>query len=311
MASAWEDFESPDSRPKEKHTPPIETVTKDLESDTSKGCDWGFTRPDCEPGSPQPSSECSQFITLYEQYLSDKQSLDHRTKNHHLYANNPSKALREWFENEGHDYSHKLEQTCDSQFKCSIDVPVGEQDFTFESEIQPKKQIAIDEVCLTVCKLLDECDLFKSWQQDQGSKDPDRKRRIDEANKEDDIELDNTKLTTTSSHEPKHKKTSLESLKTKWTQLNMSILGLKAKLVKLDLSVSKRPKRGNDDNRDEATGESDDDDEDPLDAFMSNLDKKTELTLDDKIEKSRIKSQICALEREQDEISELINEINS
>lgn len=305
MSSAclgWDDFEDPASVQEDK-PPPVRSVAEDTtDSNTKEDCNWGFNGPDRESCQAQLDSENSKFINFYEQYLSDKQSLDRKTKNHHFYANNPSKALREWFENEGHEYSHKLEQTRDSQYKCSIDVPVGDQDFTFDSEPHHKKQSAIDEVCLAACKLLDDSDLLRSWPQDNGVKDLDRKRRIDEANKEDDIELDNTKCT--SSQEPKSKRTTQESLKSKWTELNMTILSLKAKLVKLDLSVSKQ-KKGSKDNEESS------DEEDPLDAFMSNLDKKTGLTLDEKIEKSRLKSKIADLEREQEEISEMINETNT
>lgn len=300
MASSWEDFENPNTKLTEKLA--VSSVApEEADSTTSKHCDWGFKKPDCESDPAQPSSESSKFINLYEQYLSDKQSLNSRTKNHHLYVNNPSRALHEWFDTEGHDYSHRLEQVRDSLYRCSVEVPVDDQDFTFTSETHPKRQTAVDEVCLAACKILDECDLLKSWQQDHVVNDLERKRRIDEANKEDDIELDNTRLEI--SNEPKRKRNTLESLKTKWSQLNITILGLKAKLVKLDLSVSKK----NDDNN----GGTESDEEDPLDAFMSNLDKKTGLTLNDKIEKSRLKSQISTLEREQEEIGETINELTT
>ncbi|CAA3018598.1 Hypothetical predicted protein [Olea europaea subsp. europaea] len=127
-----------------------------------------------------------------------------------------------------------------------------------------------------------------------------------------------------------------ESLTARWQELNMSILKEKARLVKLDLSVAKPRQQSCDkrkremvsDNSPETRGDeaehnesesnangpkegeenSDEEEEeaDPLDKFMSTLETKTKLSMDDKIEKSRIKSQIASLEREQCECARLI-----
>lgn len=96
----------------------------------------------------------------------------------------------------------------------------------------------------------------------------------------------------------------------------MSILQSKAKLVKLDLSVTTKRQQhtkpdsqgaNNDASGNDASKDTEDNDEiDPLDEFMSSLDTKTKLSMDDKIEKSRLKTQIAEYERQQEEVARLL-----
>lgn len=319
----------------------------DETSEDGAGCDWGFSRQDAHKASDGVNvgldSDSSKFIPIYESYLADKQSVlgGQQTKNSSTYSNNPQKSLREWFENEGHEFEVKVDQPREGQYICSLDLPIDDHDFSLTSEVHGKKQDAIDEICLVACRMLDQCELLYSWQFGANKESQsDRKRRIDEANKEDDIEFDSTKRQCHHSSPTSDRKTTsvpmvntYESLMAKWNQLNMSILQLKAKLVKLDLSVTKaaarvvhKPKQNtsssinehpqgttsasepNDINDDENDSKDDNDDDeiDPLDEYMSTLETKTKLSMDEKIEKSRIKSQIQAYEREQSSLTRMI-----
>lgn len=317
--SYWDDFEG--SKKEERHNKSQADIAgrDDSKHDDKVSCDWGFRSGiDNRDDATEPSAEnsnLSKFIELYECYLEDKHSIKKNTKNQSTYANNPQKTLQEWFDNEGHEFSIKIEQPRANQYVCSIDIPVEDQDFTITSECHNKKQEATDEVCLAACMMLDECQLLYAWQLGASSskEDLDRKRRFDEANKEDDIELDQTSTKRLcDSQKISSKVNTYESLLAKWNELNFSILKLKAELVKLDLSVVKQAekptKKSNSPTKDtcEDGGDDDEDEIDPLDEYMSSLETKTKLSVDEKIKKSRIKTQIASYEREQAEVSRLI-----
>lgn len=309
MSSGWDDFK--DSSTVERKTKKSENEGEKVENpEDGAGCDWGFNGQNSHVnGEGELASDSNKFIPVYERYLQDKQSFNQNTKNHAMYSNNPQKVLREWFDSEGNEFAVKTDQLRETQYVCSLDLPLDDQDFTLTSEVREKEQDAVDEVCSIACRLLDESELLFTWQSDT-KEDLDKKRRLFEASKDDDIELDSTNI-------KRHRSSGLrevntyESLLAKWNELNMSILQLKAKLVKLDLSVTqqRKPVRGSDSKTQgsiEAEEGSDGDELDPLDEFMSNLETKTKLSIDEKIEKSRIKTQIAAYEREQDELSRLI-----
>lgn len=342
MSSAWGDF---DDIPKHTNKQvrlvrgPQGSSTRERahsdKQDEKEDCDWGFGSEDTNDDiQNEADSDSSKFIPIYERYLQDKQSIVLKTQNFKTFANDPQKALREWFENEGHEFGMRIDQPGENQFVCKLDLPIGEHDFTITSEIHNKRKDAIDEVCLASCRMLDDCQLLYPWQTSTTSnkEDSDKRKLINEANKEDDIEFDRTisskrhcnSTTTSAQHSAEPKRASnnvntYESLMARWNELNMSILRLKAELVKLDLSVSKggggnQVKQITIEKSDSVapnshgtnmTGELDDE-VDPLDEYMSNLETKTRLSMDEKIEKSRLKSQISAYEREQSEVSRLI-----
>lgn len=251
------------------------------------------------------------FIQTYQHYLDDTSVVERGSTNAEKYKNNSQKVLNEWFESEGYELNIKTEQLGSNKFSASIDLTVCDKDFSIVSEVHDKKQAAIDEACKRSCWILDESgQLFRS---NEPSRE-DRKRLFDEANKEDDIVYDNTLSTKRQrgnletdrdevgqSATAKPKVNTYESLMADWNRLNMSILQMKAKLVKLDVSLDA------DKNQRVEVDNEDDDDVDPLDAYMTSLDeKKKKPTLDDKIEKSRLKTHISALQREQAQISKLI-----
>lgn len=337
-STGWDDFKSPPERAVADRLEQDNDSAEPKKEDRS-ACDWGFsgvpdTRADNSETTTDNSSK-SKFIAIYERYLENKSSIDQHTKNSSTFRSNPQKALRDWFENEGHEFSVGTEQSRTNQYVCSIDLPIDDQDFNITSECHNRKQDAIDEICLVACRMLDECQLLYFWQSGTTSlrEDLDRKRRLDEANKEDDIELDQTRT----KHHCGTLKSRLnsnvytyESLLEKWNELNMCILKLKAELVKLDLSVTKQASsnkstakteslgnktrdvggkhtpNANADEEENSEGDDDSDEIDPLDEYMSSLETKTKLNMDEKIEKSRIKSQIAAYEREQSEVSRFI-----
>jgi len=318
MSEAWDDFREPsrDTGPKDRS----ESARKDdTGKDSQDVCDWGFSRKETQVEDGEvadPSSDSYKFVPVYEKYLEDKQSFSCETKNYNMYRSNPERAMREWFDNEGHEFELKIDHPRENQFYCTISLPIDEHDFVLTSEAHDRKQGAIDETCMTACKLLDSCQLLYSWQSAaiSSKESAEKKQRLAEANREDDIELDrtNSKRHCDSSSGGNQKATlnkinTYETLMTKWNDLNMSILQLKAKLVKLDLRVTK----GNQESLEAEKGidscdGSSDKEVDPLDEFMSTLENKTMLTMDEKIEKSRIKTQIASHEREQSEISRLI-----
>lgn len=338
MSSSWDDFEGSkkDEKPREHSKGIVER--NEVQEDDRTGCDWGFKRghdTGDETGElTEDSSNLTRFIEIYEAFLEDRHSLNSNTKNHSTYGGNPQKALQEWFDNESHELSIKTEQPRANQYISSLDLPIEDQDFTITSECHNRKQEAIDEVCLTACRMLDECGLLCAWQLGAVSskEDLDRKRRLDEANKEDDIELDQTctkrhcdSVKSMSTKLPS-KVNTYESLLAKWNELNFSILKLKAELVKLDLSVAEQTDKQrkskttlkspgiitdvDDKHKTNSANTGDtneeDDEVDPLDEYMSSLETKTKLSQDEKIKKSRIKSQIVAYEREQAEVSRFI-----
>lgn len=335
MSSSWDDFEGSkkDERPKDRIQGIVER--NEPQEDDRTGCDWGLrsghgTGDDIGEIAVE-SSSLSKFIEIYEAYLEDRHSINSQTKNHSSYEGNPQKALQEWFDNEGQELLIKTEQPRANQYTSSLDLPVEDQDFTITSECHSRKQEAIDEVCLTACRMLDECGLLCSWQSGTVplKEDLDRKRRLDKANKEDDIELDQTctkrhcdSVKSVSAKLPS-KVNTYESLLAKWNELNFSILKLKAELVKLDLSVAEQTDKQKKDrttvkspgiitdvvdehktNTGDTNGE--DDEIDPLDEYMLSLETKIKPSRDEKIKKSRIKSQIVAYEREQAEVSRFI-----
>lgn len=348
MSSAWDDFVRPpddtqtrrvgrEAQDKLKGAPDEEEGEEEQEEEADgqeTGCNWGQHEVNDRPsaiaqyGKPKDDeSNCPGFISLYEQYLSSKKSIPQQTKNYKAYSKNPQKYLRDWFDNEGHDEMKlSTDQPSENQYICTVELPIDEHDFTLTSELHPRKKDAADEVCLDACRLLDSCQLlltstFSSSNQFDGDEgeDHNRKRRIDEANKEDDIEFDGTTTWKRHRNEPatsdNNKVNTYESLLARWRAVNMSILQLKAKLVKLDLSVTKQklpgPPGGKEsvrgDNRDNNASDGDSEDEtDPLDEFMSNLETKTALSMDDKIEKSRLRTQIATQEREQSRLARMI-----
>lgn len=262
-------------------------------------------------------SESSAFIPIYEQYLSDKTIIERPSQHSDKFKNNAQKALKEWFENEGLEFKIKEDQPGAGKFTATIDLPVDEHEFEVSSELHDKKQTAIDEVCLHACWLLDESGLLYNWLSD-AQNEIDRRRRIGEAIREDDIEYDNTvsrkrqRETSESDYQDtdqqdrsKPKVNTYDSLMADWNKLNMSILKLKAELVKLDVELANGktiPRDINDEKANEG-----EDEIDPLDAYMSSLEEqKRKPSLDDKIEKSRLKTQISSLEREQARVSKLI-----
>lgn len=348
MSGDWGDFDTSSKCNKRKRDvrPDKEDSGGTKEAKKPSTCDWGFGRqysqaPDEESNdlttNPEFTSDSSKFALSYEKYLEDKSAFTkHKTKNLHMYQNNPDKALHEWFDNEGNEFSLKVDQLNDDKFVCRLDIPLDDQDFSLTSEVHNRKRDAVEQICLTACKLLDDCDLLYSWQsasnkQQQHDDDvrdlAEKKRLLMEANKEDDIELDSTNLERHGDSSSMSKSfgsnstnslNTYESLMAKWNELSMLILQSKAKLVKLDLSVAQHqqqqekqppPSKCNnvdDDNEEIANDDSVDDEVDPLDEFMSTLNTKTKLSMDDKIEKSRIRSQIVSYEREQSELSQLI-----
>lgn len=338
---SWDDFE----RPQQQKSKSQEHNDEDLIEEKSgkkqtelAGCDWGFSRQynkddkSADQEAAVDDSGLARFIPIYEKYLSDKKSFK-ETTNSGSYVQDPQKAIREWFNIEGHDFSPVINKPRDGGYTCALDLPIEDQDFALSSTIHTKKQIAIDEVCLTACRLLDACQLLYPDQADSiptKEETADKKRRIDEAIKEDDIELDNTskkhcdlsdssrRLNENKSKAPKVN--TYESLLSKWNELNMSILQLKAKLVKLDLSITQHAQSQNTGNSSAKSvssssksrssecevGDDDIDEIDPLDEYMSSLETKSKLSMDEKIEKSRLKTQIAAYEREQSEVSRLL-----
>uniref|UniRef100_A0A6G1SMH4 Kanadaptin n=1 Tax=Aceria tosichella TaxID=561515 RepID=A0A6G1SMH4_9ACAR len=337
----WADFEEPASSKLTKK----EESNSPTEPSPDGGCDWGRGN----DGEPAESADCqgtssttAKFIELYESYLNDKKSLAQQTSNYKTYMRNPQKELREWFDSEGHEFKLDVDESAPGQFVCSIDVPIDDQDFTLTSEIHSKRSTATEEVCLDACRMLDHCQLLYGEHGGQiGGQEAEeelaRKRRITEANKEDDIVFDKTNdakrccLTTTNFSHPdgsssnatyrlgplNNNVNTYDSLMTRWTALNMSILQSKAKLVKLDLSVTTKRQQNtratdsqgadNDASGNDASKDTEDNDEiDPLDEFMSSLDTKTKLSMDDKIEKSRLKTQIAEYERQQEEVARLL-----
>lgn len=339
MSSNWDDFSDiKGDKHKECHRAikgpqrgPVRETDDDKKADQNDtertGCSWGFDGDLDDVNHDEPESDTNKFIPIYERYLQDKKSVSSKTQNSNLFSNDPQKALLEWFENEGHEFSIETDQVKDNKFVCRLDIPVGEHDFTLTSDIHNKKKDAIDEICSYGCRMLDESQLLYSSLTATTKEDIDRRKRFSEANKEDDIELDHTmkkhctnlntsdRLSAGGNATSKNVNT-YESLMARWTGVNMSILRAKAELSKLDLSVTKcdktNPLERLTDAKDKPVSskpddDHDDDDEvDPLDEFMSSLEKKTKLSMDDKIEKSRLKSQIASYEREQSELSRLI-----
>lgn len=340
MSSSWDDFEESTKEKKLRDRSACNNKERDTKEDDGTGCDWGFdgnqeTRDDNGELAVE-NSNLSKFIELYECYLEDKHSINSNTKNFSTYGNNPQKALQEWFDNEGHEFQIKIKQPKANQYVGCLDLPIEDQDFSINSECHSKRQDATDEVCLLACRMLDECQLLYSWQSSAASfqDHSDRKRRADDANKEDDIELDQTctkrhcDLQKSVSSKLASKVNTYESLMVRWNELNFSIVKLKAELVKLDLSVAKQTnkrkksatthgsqgieadidgnQKTNSDTTNSGETEEEDDEIDPLDEYMSSLETKTKLTMDEKIHKSRIKTQIAAYEREQAEVSRFI-----
>lgn len=356
MPGDWDDFDKPAGYNKRKRDvkPEKDIIESNKEAKTSSTCDWGFGRQynqvsDEESNDLDVIPDSRKFASIYEKYLENKSSFSNfKTKNLYKYQNNPEKTLKEWFDIEGHNFEFKTEQPSDNQYICTIDIPIDDQDFTISSEIHSRKRDAVEQICLTACKLLDDCALLYSWQSTNSKQRQDddeeenagylleKRRLLMEANKEDDIELDSTSLKFHAHSGPVSESigsnlangvNTYESLMAKWNELNMLILQLKAKLVKLDLSVTQKrtqqqqqsstnktisekevkDKSNNvDDDSREVVNDNADDEIDPLDEYMSTLNTKTKLSMDEKIEKSRIKSQIVSYEREQTEVSRLI-----
>lgn len=342
MSEGWDDFADPidkkqasrrtDNRLKVESEEPSESKQDD-QSET--GCSWGQ-----EERSDRPTAaakygnknlqdddvESANFINLYEQYVSDRELIPKQTKKFKGYSKNAQQYLRDWFEYEGHgELKPELKSTNLNEFMCSIVLPVDGDHFPLTSKLHQTKKNAIDEVCLDACRLLDACGMlttFSDYKNEDEGEDLERKRRIAEANKEDDIEFDSAATTKRHCVESgiggnrevhstnlkaggRSNVNTYDSLMAQWSAVNMSILQLKAKLVKLDLSVTKanaKPvKKSQGDTYDEEDSEID-----PLDQFMSNLETKTALSMDEKIEKSRLKLQIATQEKEQSKLAKMI-----
>lgn len=364
-ASNWDDFHDPpiprgltgQFRSKATHIETNSNAKHHAAHEEERSCDWGMSSGGCYEGDGNTDNQVDEendnielvnFIKTYERYLEDKQSIVRQTRNCKTFTNNPQKALREWFTNEGHDFKTTVEHLAsEKKFIAKLDLPVFDQDFELTSEPHETKQEATDEICLDACRMLDDCQLLCPWQSEtSGTKVADRKRRLrhNESDDDDEEEDDDYEAEENAcgghSHKKQHsgprestgvaKVNTYESLMAKWSAMSMSILQLKAKLVKLDVSLAKTKSHGaprdgesetnspssNSGNKNSskfelaaAAAEEDEDELDPLDEFMSNLDTsaKRGTSMEDKIEKSRIKSQISALEREQAEVSRLID----
>lgn len=339
MSGNWDDFDdsfktSSEPKTSEANSGLQKQVAESSRSDENASCQWGFRSgpgncvlndEDADGDNDCSNSDTKAMIVVYEKYLDDKQSfLSNRTSNHSKYVNNAQKLLQEWFEREGHEYDVETDSHNQTQFICSLRLPIGDQDFEVTSDASSTKKAAQDEITLTACKLLDEVGLLFPWQADKDI-DAGRKQRLMDARKEDDIEFEDTHVSkkyhldgqvgcaSTASRGANNKREvdTYESLMAKWSQTNLAILKLKAELVKINMSVkcakySQEERLSGAEGANQAMDAEGEDEIDPLDAYMLSLDKKTKLSIDDKIEKSRIKSDIQMYQREQERLGRLI-----
>lgn len=288
-----------------RHRDDTAIATKSKAEDEDEGCNWGFSNDVMTNDHLQAGSDADKFIAAYEEYLRNNKSAPGSTPNESVYSQNAQKSLEEWFVNEGHKFEPTVVQQED-EFICHIELPLEDQDFEIHSEAKTKRKDAILDVCLKACKLLDSANILYPWQQ---TKDPDgklKRKQLAESQFEDDCEYDDTAETQVKQARKMQKREdghsnkvdTYDSLMTKWRTIMMSLSKAKAQLVTIDLSVKASEKKNAPDSHLE--------DEDPLDTYMNTLSQKPKLSINDKIQKSKLKNQISQLEKEKAGLERLI-----
>ncbi|CAG2110053.1 unnamed protein product [Medioppia subpectinata] len=224
---------------------------------------------------------------------------DGQTANANVYSANPNKCIQQWFDREGYDLEYKCD-TIHNKFRCTLELPIDGQWIPVEGSLLPKKKEAITEACLRGCQLLDKAKLLFPWQQ-QEALELRRKHNEDMDFEVDDMIDETVKIShkrlkrSSESDDSGAKADTFESLNQKWSEMNDELRQLRIKMANIGAKGDvQRP------NPAQESGDS-------LDDYMAAIERpKYGLTMNDKIEKSKVKMKINLLEKEQQKVEKLI-----
>ncbi|XP_074599639.1 kanadaptin [Brevipalpus obovatus] len=274
--------------------PKIKSKTKSKE-DEEEGCTWGM-RDDLYQEDDSAPSEFTPLGTVLSLLQTGVGSAP--TKNEHAYIGNPQKTMQTWYDSEGYEFEYKVDFV-NGKFKCTLNLPIDDQDVPLESEMALKKKDAIHAVCLKACQILDKAELLFPWQRSKDS----RKRGDDSSDSDGDLIDETDQYKRKKAMKDAIKKGSsaenFESLNEKWAEISKELMSLKVKLANMGVQAKKVPNKDDDSDKGDA-----------LDTFMkeiveSNCTTKTPLEI--KVQKSKMRLQIASLELEQRKIEKLMD----
>ncbi|KAJ8666891.1 hypothetical protein QAD02_008553 [Eretmocerus hayati] len=187
--------------------------------------------------------------------------------NEELYINDPKKALREWFKWEGHDLEYYTEDRGYGRYSCSIDLTldaVGTTE-TVEILIKGSKEKAIDECALSACQFLHKFGLLKKALEEKRSTTRNWKE-VDYYDSDDDNFLDRTGVIEKKRHQRMNVTDKSSAEVDIHNELVAKYIEVTQRIKHLEESITQQSNKQK---------ETNDLEEDTLDAFMTKLDSST------------------------------------
>lgn len=219
--------------------------------------------------------------------------------NEELYLDDPKKTLRGWFEREGYDLEYNVEEKGFGQFLCRIELPVENAKggtIVAESLVKGKKKEAVVQCALEACRILDRYGLLRQAKHESRKRKAKNWEENDFYDSDEDEFLDRTGAVEKKRQQRMRAAGKLETQTETYDSLVKKQEELASKIVAIEnelqeLSNSKKNKADISE------------DEDALDAFMSNLSSQVP---DDKLI-SKLKSQLLQLRKEEVHVKKLVS----
>ncbi|XP_047118965.1 kanadaptin isoform X2 [Schistocerca piceifrons] len=219
--------------------------------------------------------------------------------NEDLYIDDPKKTLRGWFEREGYNLEYNVEEKGFGQFLCTVELPIG-NGMIAEALVKGKKKESVVQCALEACRVLDRFGMLRQATHES------RKRKAKNWEEDDFYDSDeDTFLDRTGAVEKKRQQRmqaagkvqqeaeTYDSLLKKYNEVQQQIKEIEKQYIIAAQKLSHN------------SGDSvdDDDDEDALDAYMTQLSSG----IVDKKAVSNLKIQLQSLKSEGDHLRKLVN----
>lgn len=280
-------------------------------------CTWGITE-DVPEGDNEEAEEVEELSTpdrvlkILESMKQSEAALNQATRlpgaedldkttNEESYSADPVKVMKKWFEQEGFEYEHHVDEL-HQKYVCHLELPIESQDIRVEGEAMPRKKDAIHAACLRACRLLDRAELLFPWQVQNSAAN--RRRKAREEDEDDADMIDETRELKAASRSIKIDSKSgvqtVETLEAKYQELTKQIEELEAKMETYNVIARQEAEQKSADQSSSLL--------DSLESFMETIKSNTRVTLStaDKIEKSKLKYRIADLQKECGRVARLI-----
>ncbi|XP_066580937.1 kanadaptin-like [Prorops nasuta] len=215
-----------------------------------------------------------------------------------LFLDDPKKTLRGWFEREGYDLQYQTEERGFGQFLCWVDLPIDTASGSTvraEALVKGKKKESVIQCALEACRILDRHGLLRQATHEARKRKSKNWEEADFYDSDEDEFLDRTGTIAKKREKRKRLAGKSENQVETHSSLVEKLDIVTKKIVELEYNLKASEKL----NKMDMTN----DDEDALDAFMSNL-NSTALSKDDKI---KIKLELQGLKREEERLVKLVN----